>query len=336
MTTSHTNRAALQHWTELLTGPSESPADWLHAGRQLYQLLIDVSGLDIEAGENRESTYLPAGKALAPSLAAYCVLDFVRTRVFLRGILKAIQTALKQFPDEQLQILYAGPGPFATLALPLFPLLDPQRVKFTFLEISERSIAYLTKALDAFAFHPWVGEILQDDATTYQAKAATPPHLIIIEMLQAGLRMEPQVAATQNLARQMAPGGILIPQRISVKAGLLHPKRNQERMTSMEGPSGAVFHLLGAVLELSQNGAVPDPQGPEIILDAPAVPDPGFSQLALFTNIQVFGDERLNNWDSALTQHLPLTRILSENPWKQAGFKYLLGPEPHFAWRLIP
>lgn len=330
------NITLLKQLTETLIGPSGTAGQWLQASRDLYRMLADASGLNETDPINRQDIALDNGKAIAPLWAAHCILDFMRTRVFLRGILQAIDTIGQRFPDTQTHVLYAGTGPFATLVLPLLPFLDPAKVRFTLLEISPRSIACLEKLIRTFGFEAWIREIVCADATTYQANPSTPPHLVIAEMLQAGLRREPQVAATLNLAPQIAPGGFFIPQRICLQAGLLHPGLDQERMTQMKSAPDAVFEMMGPVFELSQH-TVPSSSGsfPVVTLDFPENRNPEFSRLALFTEMEIFGTISLDMWQSGLTQPLMLTALSPDTRLEQIGFQYHLGKNPGLEWQLI-
>jgi hypothetical protein len=70
-----------------------------------------------------ESTQLPSGLALAPHLAALCVLDEQRTAAFQRGVALAIEAARARFPGETVEVVYAGTGPFAP-HVPLGRVLD--------------------------------------------------------------------------------------------------------------------------------------------------------------------------------------------------------------------
>lgn len=112
---------AAVHAPGVLLDPAGT-ADQLHAAcAALYdtwrnatpaaRLAVDVAEDDLR---------LASGLALSPRLAAQCLLDGPRTAAFLRGTLAAISEALRRFPDEAIEIVYAGTGPFATLALPLF------------------------------------------------------------------------------------------------------------------------------------------------------------------------------------------------------------------------
>jgi hypothetical protein len=326
----------LKHLTETLIGPSGTAGQWLQASQELYELLLEVSGLDKQDSTNLQDISLETGKALAPVWAAHCILDFMRTRAFMQGILQAIDTMGKRFPNTKIHVLYAGPGPFATLVLPLFPLLDPEKVQFTLVEISPRSVSCLKNLVKAFAFEPWIREITCADATTYQADASTPPHLVIAEMLQAGLRREPQVAATLHLAPQIAVGGALIPQRIRLQAGLLSPERNQERMTRFDDfvPQD-VFQLLGPVFDLTQHTVLPlSGAFPAVTVAIPEHRNAAFSTLALFTEIEIFESIYLDIWQSGLTNPLILDTLSANTPPKQARFQYLPGKDPGLEWHI--
>ena len=69
---------------------------------------------DISGGETLTSN----GLALSPTMAAMCANDFVRTIQFIRGTHAAIADIRERFPDRPARVLYAGCGPYATLAVP--------------------------------------------------------------------------------------------------------------------------------------------------------------------------------------------------------------------------
>jgi hypothetical protein len=97
----------------LLLNPFDNGAVY-NAVYELHGLFSTIAG--VTAGDiNDEDIYLSSGKAVSPTKAAHCLLEYRRTAVFLRGVYKAILQLKRDFPHERLHILYAGCGPYATL-----------------------------------------------------------------------------------------------------------------------------------------------------------------------------------------------------------------------------
>jgi hypothetical protein len=216
-------------------------------------------------------------------------------------------------------------------------------VKFTFLEVNPDSISYLTKIIPAFQAEKYVREVIQGDATTYQVDPKDPIQMVITETMQNALQKEPQVAITLNLAPQMAPGGILIPQNIRIDAALLSPPKNRERMTG----TGAVtdcYQVLKTIFELNKDTCIPDstPGGPvqrrlsfpETMVEIPPDLAAEYPQLSLLTTIQVFEDEQLAPWECSLTLPKYLLRLEpGNNPVSKVCFQYRISETPGFEYR---
>jgi hypothetical protein len=184
------------------------------AAEELYRRLADAVELDVAAvGPDRIETGTGAGRAISPVEAAQCVLDFGRTAVFLRGVLAALHAARRRFPGT-LEVVYAGTGPFATLLLPLLPRLAPPGLRVTFVDVHARSTAAVRSLVDALGVSHRVAGVVTADAAAY--RHGSPIHVAIAETMQRALENEPQVAVSRSLAAQLAPGGILVPERISV------------------------------------------------------------------------------------------------------------------------
>lgn len=328
-------RQELRLWSERLIAPGGLPGEWFAAGNALYALFKQISGIDERDAAFREDVVLPSGKAIAPLWAALCLKDCVRTRAFLRGTLAAIEEAHHKFPGEKIHVLYAGCGPFATLMLPLVPFLAEGSVEFTLLDVAPKNIELVQKMVAAFGAAPFVREIVQADATSFQP--VEPVHIVVVEMMQVGLRSEPQVAAVAHLASCLKPGGVMIPERIDVFAGLLHPGQNTRRMTDPDWVGGPVYHLLEPGFSLTAAPAdwqmLMDGRTQEIPL--PADRDPAYSQLCLFSTLNVYGEERLNVWDSGLTQPVLLHRLEAEERPKALHLWYRCGSDPGFEFRLL-
>ncbi len=331
----------LRQLAQRLMAPNAGHGEWYRASTELHRFLLTLSGLDMRTDDCRRNLFLPMGAALAPAWAALCVQDYLRTRAFLRGTLAAIQAAGRRFSAGPVHVLYAGCGPFAALVLPLLPLLPENAAVFTLLDVSPVSTASLQRLVATLGLQRWIRDVVTTDAVTYRAPAESPIHVLVGEMMQAGLRREPQVAAMLNLVPQLLPGGFLVPQRIQIQAGLLCPQQNERRMLNAGYPAEKAYQVVASLLTLASTTIVRHQQRetqvfPEIRVTLPTDRDPRFHQLALFTTLDVFGQEKLAVWESALTQPVLLSALNAEASSKRLGFQYHLGPDPGFHWRFLP
>jgi hypothetical protein len=249
-----------------------------------------------------DGTQLASGLALAPHLAAQCMLDEKRTVAFQRGVLRAIDAARARFPGQTIEVLYAGTGPFAPLVWPVLHLRD---VRFTFIEIDRCSLVILR------ALHP-SARIVHADATRYVHDV--PLHVVVSETMQRSLAVEPFVEILHNLRAQLAPGGIFVPERVTVDAVLIDPQREQARWRGEEVASAYV--PLARVIDTTR------------ALDPVQVTIDGQGWLALVTEIDVCDGERLLAYDSGLTVPEILWRFSSARRGAGVEFRYVCGARP--------
>ena len=165
-------------------------------------------------------TILPDGEALTPQTAAGCIFDYVRTTKFLRGVKKAIDIQLNTPGKNKIKILYVGPGPHATLLLPLIPLYAESQLEINLIDYHQESIDALKLLISHYGLSNYFNEILCDDALNYQHKKEYLYDIIIIETMQKALYAEPQVAITNHVSQFLAKDGILIPEAIKISAVL--------------------------------------------------------------------------------------------------------------------
>jgi predicted RNA methylase len=243
----------------------------------LYQWFVAASPLT-----RSDSTGLPSGLALSPELAAQCVLDTHRTVAFLRGIAAAIEEAHRRF-DGVLEVVYAGTGPFAPLAIPLMPL---PRVHFTLIDIHDAATSNVRQLLDRLGLH---ASVVRADATTYEHPS--PIHIVITETMQRALQKEPFVAVTRNLRRQLAPRGVLIPERVTVDFALIDPAAEQARWNGAAIPPH--HERLATVAEITADRELMEPMEVTIPRDG--------QWPALLTRVDVFGDAKIDDYESGLT-----------------------------------
>lgn len=326
--------------TQVLLNPADEYGELTKACEDLFRLFLKASGLDVDRGENTENIYLPHGKAIGPVWAALCIKDLLRTKRFLSGVRQGICRALEVFPARPIHIFYAGAGPFATLALPLTTVFSSSEISFTFLEINPQSIRCLGKIIDAFRIGQYVNEIVRCDAAKFKADKSKPIHVIITETMQNALQKEPQVAITMNLVPQMESGGVLIPQNVMIEAILVDPRRNMERMKSLDNPPTDCYRVLGKIFELNKHtpekyqadSSGINPAGfPNVELEIPDDIPPEYGQLCLMTTIQVFAAEQISPWQSSLTLPQNILNRSIERPGK-ISFRYRMEPNPGFAF----
>lgn len=154
------------------------------------------------------------GNAIGSFWAARCSREVLRTQRFSRALYTAVSEQLKQ-RRKPVQVLYAGTGPFAALALPVIMLLKPEDVQFTFLEINPESIDVVKQVIDTLDLHAYVKAIHQCDASTWEV-ASREIDIVISETMYMALKAEPQVAIMLNLASQLPKETLFLPEEITV------------------------------------------------------------------------------------------------------------------------
>ncbi|MET0398964.1 MAG: hypothetical protein ABW277_19385 [Longimicrobiaceae bacterium] len=309
------------------------------AAAGLYSLCSSITGIgdDTTGADDADGTRLPGGEAIAPRDAARCVLDPRRTSRFLRGLHAAVLQARTRFPDVPTEILYAGCGPFAPLALPLTTRFSPAEIRFTLLDVHSRSLDAARRLFHALGRSAYVRDYVRCDAASYVVDAAHPTHVVVVEAMLAALEREPQVAITMNLAPQLCPGGILVPERITVGCCLCGVAGDPSAATA---GGGARIHL-GRVLELTAAGCrdatASDNAGAHIAkarVEVPAELDGEFDVM-LLTGITVFDSIALDEGESGLTT----PRILFDLGRMRGGevleFEYRCGDRPGFRCRSL-
>lgn len=307
---------------------------------ELFQLFNDASGCTYEDEAVRKNIYLSEGKAIGTCWAALCVKEIMRTQKFLQGIYKAILSAKNKFPGEPLQILYAGTGPFAALAIPFTTLFLPKELQFTFLEINPESFRMLNHVIGYFNCQDYISAMELCDATKFRPYPDKRFHIIISETMQQALIKEPQVSITLNLLPLLAFGGFLIPENIQVNCAVMNMKKNSERMMNPDFHE-TYYYNLGQAFELNQN--TPDQFSSAISFNNISfpmvhfqIPDPidsDYNEVFLMTKITVFDDIILTDWQCSLT--LPYRLKLASNrvtPGKRFGLQYVISDSPHYAY----
>lgn len=316
----------------------DNPGSLRAAALELHALFSGLGGISENSLDEVDNacTILPTGLALAPNSAALCTLQYARTAKFLRGVFSAVEVAKERFPSQPVEILYAGCGPLAPLAIPLMTRFTPEQIQFTLLDIHRRSLDCAQRIVEAFGFDAYVRDYVEADAAVYVHPEKYPLAIVISETMQRALMKEPQVAVTLNLVPQLRHGGILVPERISVEACLFDPGSEMQLMSDDSGVvrpevRERVRIALSTLLELDIE-AVPRLRGSgfsEVRITLPPVTEPPL-RLMLRTGVTVFDSIFLGDYESGITYPYLGKDLDSLKPESMAVFRYRAGSMPGF------
>ena len=161
----------------------------------------------------------------------------------------------------------------------------------------------------------------------------TPYHVLVAEVMECGLSVEPQVAVTLHQVRHLRDGGFLVPERIALSLCLFDPAREYDpavRQSSNGGDEdrqwlGTVFSLTRASAENAQftetgHIALPGLRLPDSLL--------ANGQLNIMTEITTFGALGLKPYDSGLTHPLAVDIMGPLAPADQLTLSYRLSSDP--------
>jgi predicted GNAT superfamily acetyltransferase len=332
----------LSEAAQTILNPDSHAGDLLDAVGDLQREFAQLTGVHDSSGDpaDHRATVLDSGAAISPQDAARCILDFARTTTFLRGIQEAILAARVRFGSAKIEVLYAGCGPYAPLALPLITMVDSAEVGFTFLDIHQRSLDATRTLVEHYGLSGHVTGYLCADAT--KVKLQEKPHIIVAETMQRALSKEPQLALTANLAPQLIEGGILIPERIRVDLCAADVDAEFNAVPASEGADGGTRARVGlaTLLDLSRTtvgGIMASAEGsslPAISVAVPDLPPEREWTAMLCTEVVVFDGHVLGDYDSGVSYPEILHDIGLLRGGEELELEYELGASPGFAVRL--
>ena len=272
-------------------------------------MLADAGGVDLHAHD--AALNLESGVALSPADAANCTRDFRRLSVFLRGLRSALAVARRRFGGQRLEIVYAGTGPLAPLAIPLMPFLGRDQSRFTFLDLFPESVESVTNILRRLRLRGFVRSVIEADATKYRHPRNLPLHIVLSETMQRSLAKEPQVAIMRNLAPQLTRGGFLIPQCVAVDLVAAAP--------------------IARVMEISARTARRRVNARIVTIPHNAAD----RYLALATQVRVFRRHVLRVNESGLTVPEVLWDFPRDAGGKRFAFSYNVNERPGLRWERL-
>ena len=318
----------------------------LHAASWgLYTLFGTITTVLEQPGDTRHhgDTFTPAGKALSVRNAARCLWDFMRTSRFLQAVHAGILASQQRFPHQRIEVLYAGSGPFAPLAIPLMLCFSPEQVRFTIMDIHQEAIDAVHQILIALNLAMAGANLIVADATTYVPPADQRFHVLVSETMKKALDEEPQVAITRHLTKFLHPEGVLIPERIVVRACLADARREM-RFIRPDGSStpARVRYDLGIIGEASLDtlrslSDTIDPASflPPVTITIPQNRPATTTTFFLLTHITTFGTIHLDDYDSGLSYPTVLEPLTNLPPGTSIAFHYVLGDHPRFMYRIL-
>lgn len=299
-------------------------ADLLRDTIDIYRdLLLTASGIDLGGEESIDHFDTGTGVAIGATWAALCVDDLVRTKRFVSGLHRAVQDVAARRPGP-VHVFYAGTGPFATLALPLMTRFTPEQLQFTCLEITDASFQAVRRLFAELQLEDYIIDVIQTDASTFRINGKLPVDIMLSETMQYCLIDEMQVPIALNLMGQLPPEVIMIPERITLKLGVLENTYDQAVAEDL----GTIFTVDRASLAAYRPGR-DNSDFPTVRLTVPPSHGVAYGQLAIRTAVEVYGGYGLTDYESGLT----VPRIIgdypdAEHPLEAIDFTYQIDPSP--------
>ena len=290
----------------------------------LYRdFLLTASGIDLGDESCIDHYDTGTGVAIGATWAALCVDDMVRTKRFVSGLHRAVADVAARRPGP-VHVLYAGTGPFATLALPLMTRYTAEQLQFTCLEITDASYLAVQRVFKHLDLEAYVREVVQTDASTYVIDSELPVDIMLSETMQYCLIDEMQVPIALNLMAQLPPEVIMLPERITLMLGVLEDTREQ----AVAADLGTIFTVdrasLAAYRPARAGGDFPTRR-----LSVPPANGLAYGPLAIRTAVEVYAGYGLTDYESGLT----IPRIIGDypspaHPLEAIDFTYQLDPSP--------
>ncbi len=339
---------SLARMCDTILDEASSPAELGDALQAFSSLCSDIGGVQPNPSFDAwaQDALLDSGVAINPEAAAHCAGDYQRSVVFIRGVHAAINRLKQRFPGTPLEILYAGCGPFATLLLPLLGKFEPGELNISLLDIHQRSLDSVECLLAQPGIRAHRVRTIRNDACHYEHPVKL--HLVICETMQKSLEQEPQFAVTANLAPQLWPAGIFIPELIEVTLQLaelgdavstdntpLQPDPAAGAKSPGRHPIATIFTLSPRHAAEQLHGARPNPYTNKlelapVFVEIPRVDDYTGLDAVLFTRIVVFERYRLGDYDAQITLPLRCPELLPLTSGKRYRVGYQLGTYPRF------
>jgi predicted RNA methylase len=277
-----------------------------------------------------------ATEGLGVVASTRCLRDRIRTKKLFQGVGEAIEK-LESTLDGPIEMYEAGTGALAAVCI--FAASKSDRIRCTALEINHKSAVIARQVVEGFGLQDRV-RIMEADATTYIPEK--PIDLLVSETMHTGLTQEPIVQILSNLQPHVRPGGITLPSKIRIKAGLM---TTQEFADTTDLVRVYDNRFLRVIRPEWQEVAVYTPGDPleQISFQLEARKLRAGSYLLFVTNDVEFGSGKLTEFQSLIT--MPLwahgdnyeRTVFNLRPYrqKQIAMRYTPGQDMSNASRVI-
>ncbi len=295
----------------------------------LYDSLKDIFDYAKVPMELRDRQFLnKTGFAMSPANAITTINDVFRVSAFVRGIDKAIKDLKKIYKNETLHVLYPACGPLAPLLIPLLAYYKSSNIynendfKVTFIDIQEGAIISLNEILKVTNLDIFVKDILLMDAVDYKTNEKI--HLLILEAMQHGFTKEGHLSISKHFSSLLDKNGVFLPQEVNIDAILTigedeyNTQWKDKEFTNSIDIDKKIFKkrvVLGNILKINlgtlKNMKILNLDENTKLVKCATLTIPNFKnednrRIILFsTNITIYKDEVINEYDSGITHPLP-------------------------------
>lgn len=154
--------------------------------------------------------------------ALQCLNEEDRTAKYFQALFMRLDELTKEKPDQTLEMVDAGTGPFALFAA--MAALKYDNINVTALELNPVSAEVARRVVRNLGVADRV-KIVEADATKYRHDSEVD--LLVTETAFSGLLQEPIVQIMANFEQQMAEKSYMIPEWFTVDAGLVSTRASE-------------------------------------------------------------------------------------------------------------
>ena len=183
--------------------------------RQYSELMFSLTGITVTENEGLADISTDHGRAIGIFRAGLCINEIFRTQRFCRGLYQAVKDKLQRNINRPVHVIYAGTGPFATLALPVIMQFKPTDLQFTLLEINNESYKVLNQLIKTLDIGAYVRRVELCNAITWKSPDEDID-IVLSETMNRALIKEPQINIMLNMVSQLPPDVTYIPEEITV------------------------------------------------------------------------------------------------------------------------